>query len=88
MTDSLLHLLFTLQPMTATPAPPPPPPPPAPPCSGTAFVGAPLDLHVPRSGGPSSTLMADTASHSLSETSSFGVFLSLFVWLHLVNVSA
>jgi len=83
--DSLLHLLFTLQPMTVTPALPPHTPHHR---SEIAFVGATLDLHVARSSGPSSTLMADTVRHSLSETSSFGVFPSLFVWLHLVNVSA
>ena len=85
MTDPLLHLLFTLQSMTVTPALSPHH---STPRSEIAFVGATLDLHVARSSGPSSNLMADTVDHSVSETSSFGVFLSLFVGLHLVKVSA
>ena len=85
MTDPLLHLLFTLQSVTVTPALSPHH---STPRSEIAFVGATLDLHVARSSGPSSTRTADTVDHSVSETSSFGAFLSLFVGLHLVKVSA
>lgn len=80
MIDPLPPLLFALPSTAEAPAPLP---------WGDCFRRGTCNLHVAKPSGHFSVLMADTVSHSLSEaSSSFGVFLSLFLWLPHFNFSA